>query len=68
MHIAGETESFIKHFFTSFQLIVKIISLATYFLGVIISMAPLSLKFWYLGVFPLKKTALLTTNTSLTER
>lgn len=55
MHIAGETESLIKHFRISFQLIVNINSLAKHFLGVIISAAPWSLNYWYLGVFPLKR-------------
>lgn len=64
MHIAGETESFIKHSFISFHLIVKISSLEKHFLGVIISIVPWSVSYWYLGVFPLKRTALLATNIS----
>lgn len=59
MHISGESESSIKHFFISFQMKVKVISLAKHFLGVIISMAPWPLNYWYLGVLPLKKMAVI---------
>lgn len=52
-YIADETESYINHFFISFQLVVKIILLAKCFWGVIISMAPSSLIYWYWRVFQL---------------